>query len=450
MTLTANQYRPRRPQDSDYYSCVEDYVESFVQIYDDRFSRDYGFWRPYIEKVIYRYLDCGDLQHGFARVRCNDCGHEYLLAFSCKRRHFCPSCHQKRVVEFGEWLCMDVLKKIPHRHFVFSIPKMLRRYFLYDRKLLAALSRSAWESLKVFMQQAVPEKEPIPGAVIAIQTFGDFLGFNPHCHILMTDGCFYGNKGMFRVAPPLEIKKLEAIFRHKVFRMLLKKGKITEEMVRMLNTWRHSGFNVFCGNRISPKDDAAMENLARYIIRASFSQERMKYLRQEGTVVYTAKDKKTSKSFPALEWLAAMCSHIPNRGEQMVRYYGYYSNVARGKRKKEESDDLVPCIIEPQGNEKAFRKNWARLIQKIYEVEPLVCPKCKGTMRIISFIEDPQVIREILTHLGLWLVRSRPPPKIHDPPYIEYAPADDLAHPPHPQTDAYADPEYSWDDYIQS
>ena len=450
MTLTAKEYRPRRPQDSDYYSCVEDYFEPFMQIYDDRFSRDYGFWRPYIEKVIYRYLDCGDLHQGFARVRCNDCGHEYLLSFSCKRRHFCPSCHQKRVVEFGEWLCMDVLKKIPHRHFVFSIPKMLRRYFLYDRKLLAALSRSAWESLKVFMQQAVPEKEPIPGAVIAIQTFGDFLGFNPHCHILMTDGCFYGNKGMFRVAPPLEIKKLEAIFRHKVFRMLLKKGKITEEMVRMLNTWRHSGFNVFCGNRISPKDDAAMENLARYIIRASFSQERMKYLRQEGTVVYTAKDKKTSKSFPALEWLAAMCSHIPNRGEQMVRYYGYYSNVARGKRKKEESDDLVPCIIEPQGNEKAFRKNWARLIQKIYEVEPLVCPKCKGTMRIISFIEDPQVIREILTHLGLWLVRSRPPPKIHDPPYIEYAPADDLAHPPHPQADTYADHEYSWDDYIQS
>ena len=56
----------------------------------------------------------------------------------------CPSCHQKRVVEFGEWLCVDVLKKVPHRHFVFGIPKILRRYFLYDRKLLADLSRSAW------------------------------------------------------------------------------------------------------------------------------------------------------------------------------------------------------------------------------------------------------------------------------------------------------------------
>ena len=72
------------------------------------------------------------------------------------------------------------------RHFVFSIPKILRRYFLYDRKLLTDLSRYAWESLKIFIREAVPEKNPIPGAVIAIQTFGDFLGFNPHCHILVT------------------------------------------------------------------------------------------------------------------------------------------------------------------------------------------------------------------------------------------------------------------------
>ena len=65
--------------------------------------------------------------------------------------------------------------------------------------------------MKVFIQDAIPKDDPIPGAVIAIQTFGDFLGFNPHCHILVTDGCFYGDGGMFRVAPPLELKKLEAI-----------------------------------------------------------------------------------------------------------------------------------------------------------------------------------------------------------------------------------------------
>lgn len=197
---------------------------------------------------VNQYLDCGNLRNGFARVKCKNCNHGYLLAFSCKHRHFCPSCHQKRVVEFGEWACANVLKKVPHRHFVFSIFKILRRYYLYDRHLLHELSRCAWESLKASLQEAVPERAPLPGAIIAIQTFGDMLGFKPHCHILITDGCFYG-KGMFRMAPPLELKKLEGIFRHKVFKMLIAKGKITEEILTLHAGWRHSGFHVFCGGR---------------------------------------------------------------------------------------------------------------------------------------------------------------------------------------------------------
>jgi len=143
-------YRPRKPQDSAYYPCVEDCFETFEQVYQERFEQKYGFFRPYVRQVIYRYLDCGILKNGFARVPCEDCGHEYLLAHSCKRRRFCPSCHQKRVVEFGEWLCQEVVKAIPHRHVVLSIPKILRRYFLYDRKLLSELSRCGWEALKAF------------------------------------------------------------------------------------------------------------------------------------------------------------------------------------------------------------------------------------------------------------------------------------------------------------
>jgi len=57
VSLPAAVYRPRNPQSSDYYRCVEDYFETFVQIYDEQFSRQYDFWRPYIEQVIYRYLD---------------------------------------------------------------------------------------------------------------------------------------------------------------------------------------------------------------------------------------------------------------------------------------------------------------------------------------------------------------------------------------------------------
>jgi hypothetical protein len=61
--------------------------------------------------------------------------------------------------------------------------------------------------------------------------------------------------------------------------------------------------------------------------------------------------------------MAAMCSHVPNKGEQMARYYGYYSNVSRGRRKDE--DKAVPSILKSEGSSREHRKNCSRLIQKI-------------------------------------------------------------------------------------
>jgi hypothetical protein len=77
-----------------------------------------------------------------------------------------------------------------------------------------------------------------------------------------------------------------------------------------------------------------MERLAAYLIRASFSQERMDYLPEQATVIYHSKDGKEKKTYEALEWIAAMGTHVPLRGEQMVRYYGEFSNSVRGRRRK--------------------------------------------------------------------------------------------------------------------
>ena len=143
----------------------------------------------------------------------------------------------------------------------------------------------------------------------------------------------------------------------------------------------------------------------------------------------------------------------PGQGE-MVRYYGYYSNVCRGKR-KETGDEGVPCILEADKSSKEYRKNWARLIQKIYEVDPLTCPECRGVMRIISFIEDREVIQAILKHLGRWLVKSRPAPKAHAPPALNHhgsGPAgyvlDLFSQIPMNDDHFYRDPDYPWDAYL--
>jgi hypothetical protein len=100
VSLTLPVYHPRKPWESQYYQCVEDHFETLEPVYDERFLKQYSFFRPYVRQVIYRHLDCGILHNGFARVRCGDCGHEYLLAFSCNRRHFCPSCHPPALPDF--------------------------------------------------------------------------------------------------------------------------------------------------------------------------------------------------------------------------------------------------------------------------------------------------------------------------------------------------------------
>lgn len=89
----------------------------------------------------------------------------------------------------------------------------------------------------------------------------------------------------------------------------------------------------------------------------------------------------------------------------MVCYYGRYGNASGGHRQKKNLDDLISSILEPE--ELKPNRTRARLIQKIYEVDPLTCPRCQGQMRIFAFIEDEEVIEKTLKHLGLWDIKVR-------------------------------------------
>jgi len=155
--------------------------------------------------------------------------------------------------------------------------------------------------------------------------------------------------------------------------MLKKGGLITDRVIELILSWAHSGFNVYSSNRIYPRFTQSMENLSRYIIRASFSQERMNYMANESKVLYKSKNGNDSKEFDAVDFIASICSHIPNKNEQMVRYLGFYSNVCRGRRKKQGSAESEYVIEDGQYNI-GCSKSWARLIKKVYEVDLLVCP----------------------------------------------------------------------------
>lgn len=421
-------YDTRKSCESQYFKCVEENIDQLEGVWDERFAQTHGFWRGHVKKVINHYFDCGDLHYGFALIKCEDCDSEFLLPFSCKKRYFCPSCHQKRVIEFGEYLTEEIIEKVPHRQWVFSIPKRLRIFFKYDRKLLGKLSKCASDTMSEHLSEDVraknreiDEDEKLSsGIVSSIQTYGDFINFNPHAHIIGTAGCYDSNNNFFK-SVDIRITEIENDFGKRVLKMLKKEGKITQEDIENMDSWKHSGFNVYLGKVIDEDDTESMGNLARYLIRAPISQERMKYISKkdskdgEGKVIYRSKDGKSTEIIPALEFLARLITHIPNKGEQLVRYCGYYSNKSRGIRKKENGDETKkPMAKNESGSKKVFKRNWARLIQKIYNVDPLKCPKCNGQMKVKGFIEDEATIKKVLTKLNLWNVKNIEPPDKDD------------------------------------
>jgi hypothetical protein len=107
-------YRPRHPQQTPFYQLVERFYPEFEAVYEER----YGFRRPIIGTVVRKFLACGDLKHGFARVRCPRCREELFVPFSCRGRCFCPSGHEKRALEKAGWVAEHICAQVPHRQFV--------------------------------------------------------------------------------------------------------------------------------------------------------------------------------------------------------------------------------------------------------------------------------------------------------------------------------------------
>ncbi|WNG60334.1 hypothetical protein F0U59_40695 [Archangium gephyra] len=91
----------------------------------------------YVERDFAKYLECGVLAHGFARVRCESCKDELLVAFSCTGRGVCPPCNAKRAHVTAVHLEERVLPHVPYRQWALSFPHRVRWALLKDAGLLS-------------------------------------------------------------------------------------------------------------------------------------------------------------------------------------------------------------------------------------------------------------------------------------------------------------------------
>ena len=176
---------------------------------------------------------------------------------------------------------------------------------------------------------------------------------------------------------------------------------------------------MFVGEPIEYQDPKRLLFAARYLKKCPLSNERLKIVEAAGKdsqIEYASfKDGiKNIRTFAPLKFLAEVSQHIPNMWEQTTRFFGAYSCRSRGAAKEKElskqpiieSQDFL-SIPEPVSKPSA---SWARLMKKVFEFDPLVCPKCGHSMKIKAFITNPHEIDRITKNLGI--PNQRAPPKL--------------------------------------
>ena len=247
----------------------------------------------------------------------------------------------------------------------------------------------------------------MPGVIAAIQTFGDQINFHPHLHFLVTEGGV-DESGIFHKVSRIDDSRLAKLFAREVLADLVRRELLSPEWAKRILSWHHTGFNVHSLVRAKTKTEA--ERVGKYMIRPLLSLERLSFDEKEAKVCYRyGESPEEVERMDYLVFIARVTSHIPDKGQVTVRYYGLYANAHRGRVKKASLEAFPLQMVEDELRRQPA-KGWAEIIRKVYEVDPLICPQCGGQMRIIAFLTDHAVVDRIINHLKLTFVAQRPPP----------------------------------------
>lgn len=388
-------YRPRDPKKSRLRRIIARELERAFDLWE-KFEEFLGPWKYRYQQAAVRFLDCGIMEKGFARFRCPDCGHGLRVAFSCKSR-LCPSCARKRMTQWGAWLTEEMLLDLPHRHWVFTLPREVRVHFRDKRWLLNKLSSTSARVLMRQMAIRCGEAGAIPGVIAVAQTAGDQLAFNPHIHIIATTHCL-GPSGRLHEVKYIPYVKLSRIWKSAVLALLRNTQCITREESDKL--WKRylKGFNLNGEIKETLRDPEAAKRLAEYLVRPAMPEHRIAgYSETDETVMFRGrgvKDRRTGRRpermffMRAAEFAARLLIQVPPKRQKLVNYYGIYSNKVRGMWKKRGFDARKLCR-KLKRKRRGLLNGWRSQIWRVYEADPLECPSCGSELVLLDLVLPP-------------------------------------------------------------
>jgi hypothetical protein len=184
-------YESRDPSRTVLYKVIAEHLETFLASLEaDPAAKGLP---DYVQREFYDYLQCGILAHGFLRLGCDTCKKEILLAFSCKRRGFCPSCAGRRMAQTAAHLVECVIPWVPTRQWVVSVPMPLRYWMSSSRDLMAQVHTIIRTTIAQFyvnqaIKRGIERHKVQPGSVTFVQRFGSSMNLNLHFHVVFLEG----------------------------------------------------------------------------------------------------------------------------------------------------------------------------------------------------------------------------------------------------------------------
>lgn len=442
-------YRRHRPEQTSLYSIVSEHYTQFVQAIEQTGDGLPGFVRQEFED----YLKCGLLEHGFLRVKCDGCRHEHLVAFSCKRRGFCPSCGARRMVESAAHLVDHVFPVAPVRQFVLTFPFPLRFLLAAQPRVLSEVLAVVQRVISTFIIRRTGftvASGARTGAVTLIQRFGSALNLNPHLHMLFLDGAYTFNSGsaaFHRARRPCRDDLLHLLhaLSGRVARLLERRGLLiadeaqpfldmeTDSVLNQLQAasinYRiaigpHAGRQALTLYSVPPLDEAAstglvaaiggfslhagtvceawqrskLERLCRYIARPPIALKRLS-TDTSGRVVYRYRqpfrDGSTHVVLEPLDFLARLAALVPRPRLNLTRFHGVFAPNFKHRARivARHRQHRVDADKPPAP------LSWMQRLKRVFSIDIESCPKCGGKLRVIACIEEPELIRKILQHV---------------------------------------------------
>ncbi|MEG2848482.1 MAG: transposase [Bacilli bacterium] len=335
--------------------------------------------RSVVKHEVSKFIGCGSKENGFSCYSCDTCGNYLYVPFTCKSR-FCPSCGVNSCLKVSEIMpsrCLDV----PHRHITFTISNLLWPYFQKDRKLLDLIFKSASYTLLSWFKSQSKLEQFIPGIIATLHTFGRDLKWNPHIHILVTEGAM-GRKTNWKTFTHFPFDMLRKRFMTKLLFELSKhiKSDSFKKIKNNLYKSNSKGFYVHAPKKYHSNIQISISYITRYTNRPAMAESRiLNYDSNNPSVTFYYSrhedNQRVEEKVHPFELIKRLIIHIPQKGFHMTRYYGIYA------MKKSKSSHLKR-IKEKLTN----TKKWIDKLFLHFKCNPLKC-SCGNTLKF-DFIVD--------------------------------------------------------------